>query len=274
MPHASRSMRPLPHGPGSDPHAPSWLRAFVASCYTSAVRLSIIIPVFNEADTLEQLLARVIAVDVGIDRQIVIVDDASSDGTRALYPRLKERWPHEDITIKLQATNKGKGAALREGFKLAGGDIVLIQDADLEYDPKDYPLLLRPILEDRADVVYGSRFIGGAERRVDLFWHTVGNKLVTFLSNMFTNLNLTDMETCYKVVRAEVLRGMTLRSNRFDFEPEFTAKIARPNRQGKRWRIVEVGISYSGRSRHEGKKISWLDGVPALWAIIRYRFFD
>jgi len=238
------------------------------------MRLSIIIPVFNEADTLEELVARVLAVRLDVDRQLVIVDDASSDGTRQLYPRLKERWPNEDIVIKLQASNRGKGAALREGFSLATGDIILIQDADLEYNPEDYPVLLKPILEGRADVVYGSRFIGGAEHRVDLFWHTLGNKFVTLLSNMFTNLNLTDMETCYKVMRAEVLRDLKLRSDRFDFEPEITAKIARPNRDGRRWRIFEVGIRYSGRSRHEGKKISWLDGFPALWAIIRYRFFD
>lgn len=238
------------------------------------MRLSIIIPVFNECDTLENLLAKVMAVDIGLSRQIIIVDDGSSDGTRELYPRLKQRWPAEDIVVKLQSTNRGKGAAVAEGFALATGDIILIQDADLEYDPQDYPILLKPILEGKADVVYGSRFVGGAEHRVDLFWHTVGNKLVTFASNMLTNLNLTDMETCYKVMRAEVLEGLTFRSRRFDFEPEFTAKVSRPNKHGKRWRIYEVSISYAGRSRHEGKKISWLDGLPALWAIIKYRFFD
>ena len=238
------------------------------------MQLSIIIPVFNEADTLEQLLERVLAVEVGLSRQIIIVDDGSVDGTQALYPALKQRWPDEEIVVHLQPHNRGKGAAVREGFKLAGGDIILIQDADLEYDPQDYPVLLEPILKGQADVVYGSRFIGGARHRVDLFWHTLGNKLVTLISNMFTNLNLSDMETCYKVMRREVLEGMTLRSNRFDFEPEFTAKVAKPNKSGKRWRIYEVGISYAGRSRHEGKKISWLDGVPALWAIVKYRFFD
>jgi glycosyltransferase involved in cell wall biosynthesis len=236
------------------------------------LKLSIIIPVFNEADTVEEILARVLAVDVGMERQIVIVDDCSSDGTRELYPKIRERWAHEDITVRLQEVNKGKGAALREGFKLACGDILLIQDADLEYNPEDYTRLLRPILEDKADVVYGSRFRGGAAHRVDRFWHMVGNRIVTLLSNMFTDLNLTDMETCYKVFRREVIDGLTFRSNRFDFEPEFTAKISRPSRTGRRWRVYEVGISYAGRGRDEGKKISWLDGFPALWAIIKYRF--
>ncbi len=238
------------------------------------MRLSIIIPVFNEADMFEELLARVMAVDVGMQRQIVIVDDGSSDGTRELLSGVKQRWPAEDIVIKLLEVNRGKGAALREGFKLATGDFILIQDADLEYNPEDYNYLLKPLLEDRADVVYGSRFRGGAAHRVDRFWHMVGNRLVTLVSNMFTDLNLTDMETCYKVFRAEVLEGLTLRANRFDFEPEFTAKICSPNPSGKRWRVYEVGISYAGRSRDESKKISWLDGFPALWAIVKYRLID
>ena len=238
------------------------------------MRLSIIIPVFNEASTIEQILSRVVAVDVGMERQLVIVDDGSSDGTREVYSKVAQRWPDEDIVIKLLDVNKGKGAALREGFKLANGDIYLIQDADLEYNPEDYNYLLSPILTDKADVVYGSRYRGGAAHRVDRFWHTMGNKLVTLLSNMFSDLNLTDMETCYKVFRAEVIEGLEFRSNRFDFEPEFTAKISKPNREGKRWRVYEVGISYAGRGREEGKKISWLDGFPAIWAIIRYRFFS
>ncbi len=238
------------------------------------MKLSVIIPVFNEANTLEELLARVLAVEVKMDRQIILVDDASSDGTREIYPRIRQRWPGVDIQIKLQPHNKGKGAALREGFQLATGDILLIQDADLEYNPEDYPYLLKPILENKADVVYGSRFRGGAAHRVDRFWHMVGNRFVTLLSNMFTDLNLTDMETCYKVFRREVLDGLTLRCNRFDFEPEFTAKISRPSKKGRRWRVYEVGISYAGRSRDEGKKISIWDGFPALWAIIKYRFRD
>ena len=236
------------------------------------MRLSVIIPVYNEAATLEELLARVLAVDVGMDKQIVIVDDASNDGTRGLYPRIRERFPDEDLVIKLQDTNQGKGSALRVGFALATGDIILIQDADLEYNPEDYGYLLKPILEDRADVVYGSRFRGGAAHRVDRFWHTVGNKFVTLLSNMFTDLNLTDMETCYKVFRSEVIDGLTFRCNRFDFEPEFTAKIAKPNKQGKRWRVYEVGISYAGRDYAEGKKIGLLDGFKALAAIVWFRF--
>jgi glycosyltransferase involved in cell wall biosynthesis len=238
------------------------------------MRLSIIIPVYNEAATIETLLARVMAVDLGMERQIVLVDDASSDGTREIYPRVRARWTDEDIVIKLLDVNKGKGAALREGFRLATGDLILIQDADLEYNPEDYNYLLKPILADKADVVYGSRFRGGAAHRVDRFWHTMGNKFVTLLSNMFSDLNLTDMETCYKVFRAEVIEGLTFKSNRFDFEPEFTAKIAKPNRKGRYWRVYEVGISYAGRGHDEGKKISWLDGFPALWAIIKYRFFD
>jgi len=238
------------------------------------MRLSIIIPVFNEAATIEELLARVMAVELPMDRQIVIIDDGSVDGTREVYPRIKARWPDEDIIVKLQSANQGKGAAVREGFKLATGDLLLIQDADLEYNPQDYNVVLKPILDGKADVVYGSRFIGGQDHRVDLFFHALGNKIVTILSNMFTNLYLTDMETCYKAMRREVIEGLTFRSNRFDFEPEFTAKISKPNKHGKRWRIYEVGIHYEGRGREEGKKISWRDGLPALWAIIRYRFFD
>ncbi len=238
------------------------------------MRLSIIIPVYNEVATLEELLRRVMAVDVGMERQIVLIDDASSDGTRDLYPKLKERWSDEDMVVKLMDVNRGKGAALREGFQLATGDIVLIQDGDLEYNPEDYNRLLKPIVDDIADVVYGSRFRGGAAHRVDRFWHMVGNRFVTLMSNMFTDLNLTDMETCYKVFRREVIEGLTFRCNRFDFEPEFTAKISRPNPQGKHWRVYEVGISYAGRSHDEGKKISVFDGFPALWAIIKYRLFD
>ena len=231
------------------------------------MRLSIVIPVFNEQSTLEELVSRVLAVETGLEREIIIVDDGSTDGTREIYPRLSERWPHEHIRIKLQPQNRGKGAALREGFALAGGDIILVQDADLEYDPRDYPRLIRPILEGKADVVYGSRFVGGEYHRVHLFWHMIGNRVLTLLSNMLTNLNLTDMETCYKVFRSEVLRSISVRSNTFTVEPELTAKVAR----GK-WRVYEVGISYAGRDYDEGKKIGVRDGFKALVAIMWFRF--
>jgi len=233
------------------------------------LRLSIVIPVFNERTTLEELIARVLAVETGLEREIIIVDDGSTDGTRDIYPRLSERWPDERIHVKLQPENRGKGAALRAGFALASGDIVLIQDADLEYDPRDYPQLIRPILEGKADVVYGSRFVGGEYHRVHLFWHMIGNRILTLLSNMLTNLNLTDMETCYKVFRSEVLRSLTVRSNTFTVEPELTAKVARGG-----WRVYEVGISYAGRDYAEGKKIGVRDGFRALAAIMWFRFRD
>ncbi len=231
------------------------------------MRVSVVIPVFDERKTLEEIVARVIAVDTGLEREIVLVDDGSTDGTRDLYPKIQARWPNERIVVHLQPRNQGKGAALREGFARATGDIILIQDADLEYDPRDYPKLLRPILEGRADVVYGSRFVGSDYHRVHLYWHMVGNRVLTTLSNMLTNLNLTDMETCYKVFRAEVIRSMKIQSNTFTIEPELTAKVAK----GK-WRVYEVGISYAGRDYAEGKKINWVDGVKALWAIVRFRF--
>ncbi len=238
------------------------------------MKLSVVIPVFNEIKTLEEIVRRVLAVDLPVERELILVDDFSTDGTRDLYPRLKTIFPDATINWKLQPVNRGKGAALREGFSMATGDIILIQDADLEYSPNDYPQLLAPLLDGRADVVYGSRFVGGDAHRVHLFWHMVGNKVITTLSNMFTNLNLTDMETCYKVFRREVLEGMVLKANRFDFEPEFTAKIAKPNKHNKRWRVYEVGISYAGRDYAEGKKITWRDGIPALWTIIRCSLSD
>ena len=236
------------------------------------MRLSIVIPVYNEATTLAEILQRACAVDTGLERELILVDDGSTDGTRALYPELQQRWPAERIKVILQPENRGKGAALRAGFAQATGDIILIQDADLEYDPQDYPALLAPILAGKADVVYGSRFAGGKAHRVHLFWHMIGNRFLTLFSNMLTNLNLTDMETCYKVFRAEVIKNLNLRSDRFDFEPEITAKIARRQPHGKRWRIFEVGISYAGRDYEEGKKITWRDGLQAIWTIIKYRF--
>ena len=232
------------------------------------MRLSIVIPVYNERATLEELVSRVLAVDTGMEREIILVDDGSTDGSRDIYPRLTERWPDEVFHIELLKKNRGKGAAVRAGFAIATGDVVLIQDADLEYDPRDYPRLLRPIVEGKADVVYGSRFVGSEYHRVHLFWHMIGNRVLTLLSNMMTNLNLTDMETCYKVFRREVVQSLRLTSDTFTIEPELTAKIAR----GK-WRIYEVGISYAGRDYSEGKKIGVADGFKALWAIARFRLW-
>lgn len=231
--------------------------------------LSVVIPVYNERETLFEILRRVLDSPIGIDRELILVDDFSKDGTRELYPQLAGRFPNARIKLHLQERNLGKGAALRKGFELAEGDIVLVQDADLEYDPNDFPRLLAPILDGRADVVYGSRFVGSDAHRVLYYWHSVGNRMLTTLSNMFTNLNLTDMETCYKAFRSEVIKPMKLRSNRFGFEPEVTAKVAKG-----RWRVYEVGISYAGRTYEEGKKITWRDGVKALFCIVRYRFFD
>jgi glycosyltransferase involved in cell wall biosynthesis len=227
------------------------------------VKLSIVIPVYNEKGTVLELVRRVRAVALPLEREIVIVDDFSTDGTRDLIRGLEG----PDARVLFQPKNMGKGAALKAGFAAATGDIVLVQDADLEYDPAEYPALLAPILDGRADVVYGSRFLSGPHR-VLLFWHSVGNKILTAFSNMVTNLNLTDMETCYKVFRREVLAGMTLKSGRFGFEPEFTVKVAK-----LKCRIYEVPISYSGRDYAEGKKITWKDGLAALWHILRYRFF-
>jgi len=235
----------------------------------AVVLLSIVIPVYNEAATLVELVSRVLRVDIGMERQIILVDDGSTDGTRDLYPQIEARWPNERFVVRLRPANRGKGAALRDGFQLATGDIVIVQDADLEYDPRDYPRLLQPILDGRADVVYGSRFVGSQAHRVLYFWHMVGNKLITTLSNMMTNLNLTDMETCYKVFRGDVIARLTLVSDGFNIEPEITAKVARGG-----WRIYEVGISYAGRPYEEGKKITWRDGLRALAAIFRFRFFD
>jgi glycosyltransferase involved in cell wall biosynthesis len=234
-----------------------------------AMLLSIVIPVYNERNTLFEIIRRVLAVPLQIDRELVLVDDYSTDGTRELYPRLPQEFPGAIIRVFEHDVNQGKGAALRTGYRQVNGDIVLVQDADLEYDPNDYSKLLQPILDGRADVVYGSRFLRGDESRVLNFWHTRGNKFLTLLSNMFTGLNLTDMETCYKVFKAEVIRGIKLKSNRFGVEPEVTAKIAKGN-----WRIYEVGIHYEGRSYAEGKKIGWRDGLSAIYSIVRFKFTD
>lgn len=228
-------------------------------------KLSVIIPVYNESTTLSDLLSRVEAVELPFPKEIILVDDASIDGSRKIIEAI------DDPKVKkiFHATNQGKGAALRSGFKEVTGDIVIIQDADLEYDPQEYLKLLQPILDNKADVVYGSRFVGSEAHRVLYFWHLLGNKFLTVLSNMLTNLNLTDMESCYKVFRKNILDQITIKENRFGFEPEVTAKISRLN-----CRIYEVGISYSGRTYNEGKKINWRDGVSALRCIIKYRFFS
>jgi glycosyltransferase involved in cell wall biosynthesis len=226
--------------------------------------LSIVIPVYNEERTLAALLDAVLAAPLpeGVDRELIVVDDASTDATPA---RLAHYGPDPRIRTFRQEPNQGKGAALRRGFEEARGDFVVVQDADLEYDPREYGKLLGPVLEGKADVVFGSRFMGGEAHRVLFFWHSVGNRFLTLLSNALTNLNLTDMETCYKLFRTDVLRRIRLEENRFGFEPEVTAKVARLG-----VRIYEVGISYSGRTYEEGKKIGWKDGIRALWCILKY----
>jgi glycosyltransferase involved in cell wall biosynthesis len=230
-------------------------------------KLSVVIPVYNEERWVREVVRRVQAVD--IPKEIVIVEDCSTDRTRDILQELEKE--HDNLRVFYQPHNQGKGAALRRGFQEAQGDVILVQDADLEYDPSEYPRLLQPILENRADVVYGSRFIGESHR-VLYFWHYVANKALTLLSNMFTNLNLTDMETCYKVFRREVLQGLKLRSDRFGFEPEITAKVA--HRRNPSWRIYEIPISYAGRTYEEGKKIGLKDAFNAFYCILRYRYFD
>jgi glycosyltransferase involved in cell wall biosynthesis len=225
--------------------------------------LSVVMPVYNEASTVATTIDRVLAVP--LPKELIVVDDGSTDGTGEVLRRLSERYADMELYVLSQPTNRGKGAALRRGIKAACGQYVVIQDADLEYDPRDYPTLLRPCLELQADVVYGSRFVSGAERRVLLFWHSVGNWLLTLISNAFTDLNLTDMETGYKLFRREVIQSLDLKQDRFGFEPEVTAKIAH-----RGLRIYEVGISYHGRGYEEGKKIGWRDAVQALVCIVRY----
>jgi glycosyltransferase involved in cell wall biosynthesis len=228
------------------------------------MKVSVVMPVYNEVATIKEIVSRVQAVT--LEKDIIIVDDGSTDGTVELLEEISQSY--DNLRVIYHDMNQGKGAALRTGFAAVTGDIVIIQDTDLEYDPKEYPVLLEPILDGRADIVYGSRFLGGPHR-VLFFWHYMGNKLLTLLSNMLTNLNLTDMETCYKVFRKEVLDNIKLKSNRFGFEPEFTAKVAK-----KGFRIYETPISYSGRTYEEGKKIGWKDGVKAIFCILWFRFFD
>lgn len=231
-------------------------------------KVTVVVPVYNEKAFIEEAAARVVA--TGVPTELIVVDDRSTDGTAEELDRIKREWPHRGCKLKLlrHERNMGKGAALRTGFAEVTGDVVIIQDADLEYDPGDYGKLLEPILDGRADVVYGSRFLGDTHR-VMFFWHMVGNKLVTFFSNMLTNLNLTDMETCYKAFTREVLDRITLRSDRFGFEPEFTAKVARAG-----FRVYETSVSYAGRTYEEGKKIGWKDGLAAFWHIIRFNLLS
>jgi glycosyltransferase involved in cell wall biosynthesis len=234
------------------------------------MKLSVLMPVYNESQFIRDIVAKVLAQAVpGIShKEIVIVDDGSTDGTRDIVSLLAETHPDQIVKV-FHERNSGKGAAIRTAVERMSGDVCIVQDADMEYDPADYPLVLEPIIQGRADVVYGSRFTGSQSKRVLFFWHYVGNQFLTLLSNMCTNLNLTDMETCYKAFRADILKSIPLRSNRFGFEPEITARIAR-----RRLRIFEVGISYNGRTYEEGKKIGWKDGFQAIGLILKYRFSD
>ncbi len=232
------------------------------------VKVSVVMPVYNERPYVGDIIERVLA--TGIPDELIVVDDASTDGTREILSGIRDGWKHERPLLKLffNERNMGKGAALRRAFGSVTGGVVIVQDADLEYDPADYPRLLRPILDGKADIVYGSRFLGESHR-VLFFWHMLGNRFLTFLSNLFSNLNLTDMETGYKAFRADVLKAISLESDRFGFEPEFTAKAARAG-----FRIYETPVTYAGRTYGEGKKITWRDGLAAIWHIVRFSIFS
>jgi len=246
------------------------MKSYFAPC-SAMSKLSIVIPAYNEGPTIHFILNKVKAVQLlgNMEKEVIIVNDCSKDNTEEAILNYKQANPDLPITYFKHEVNQGKGAALHTGIRIATGDYVIIQDADLEYDPEEYNVMLRPVLSGNADVVYGSRFMGGRPHRILFFWHSIGNKWLTVLSNMFTNLNLSDMETCYKLFKREIIQGIKLEENRFGFEPEVTAKISRI----PKIRVYEVGISYYGRTYEEGKKIGWKDGFRAIWCILKYNLF-